>query len=106
VTYSYRNYDWGLGGGVGLGARLRQGGRDVARVDYTDVWSYTVNGPTRWNEVRYGQAGGFLPVAKAWAIGAEYTFHQHRNVFPQGQEQRTSHQVRALLSWCVFQGKP
>ena len=76
------------------------------RLDYTDVWSYTVNGPTRWNEVRYGQARAFLPVAKAWAVGAEYTFHQHRNVFPQGQAQRTSHQIRALLSWRVFEGKP
>ena len=106
VKESYRNYDWGLGGGVSLGARLRRQGRDLLRLEYTDVWAYTVNGPTRWNEVRYGQAAAFVPVAKAWAVGAEYTFHQHRNVFPQGEAQRTTQQVRALVSWTVFSGKP
>ena len=106
VKSTYRNYDWGIGGGVGLGARLRQRGRDVLRLDYTDVWSYTANGPTVWNEVRVGQAAAFAPISRAWALGAEYTFHQHRNHFPQGDQRRTSQQVRALVSWTAFAGKP
>lgn len=106
VKSTYRNYDWGVGGGVGVGARLRQRGRDVLRVDYTDVWSYTANGPTVWNEVRVGQAAAFAPISKAWAVGAEYTFQEHRNHFPQGDQRRTSQQVRALVSWTAFAGKP
>ncbi|MDL2717219.1 MAG: DUF3943 domain-containing protein [Acidobacteriota bacterium] len=106
VKYHYRNYDWGLGGGVSLGARLRRQERDVLRLDYTNIWSYTVNGPTVWNEVRYGQAAAFVPVSRAWALGAGYTFHQHRNVFPGGEQQRTSQQLRALVSWTAFSGKP
>ena len=96
----------GIGGGVALGARLRQRGRDVLRLDYTDVWSYTANGPTVWNEVRVGQAAAFAPISKAWAVGAEYTFQEHRNHFPQGDQRRTSQQVRALVSWTAFAGKP
>ena len=42
-----------------------------------------------------------MPVA-VWSVGAEYTFQQHRNVFPQGQAQRTSHQVRALIRGASF----
>jgi hypothetical protein len=106
VKRTYRNYDWGIGGGVSLGARLRQQGRDVLRFDYTDVWSYTANGPTVWNEVRLGQAAAFAPLSKTWAVGAEYTFQRHRNVFPQGEQQRKSQQVRALVSWTAFAGKP
>ncbi|MEO8584553.1 MAG: DUF3943 domain-containing protein [Acidobacteriota bacterium] len=106
VKYHYRNYDWGLGGGVSLEARLRRRERDIVRLGYTNIWSYTVNGPTVWNEVRYGQAAAFVPVSEDWALGVGYTFHQHRNVFPKGEQQRTSQQLRALVSWTAFSGKP
>ena len=106
VVETYRDYDWGLGGGVTAGARLRLEGRDISRIDFTDVWSSTVNGPTRWNEVQYGQAAAFLPVARDWSVGAEYTFHQHRNVLPKTTQRRRSQQIRALVSWTAFAGKP
>jgi hypothetical protein len=106
VVETYRNYDWGLGGGVTAGARLRLEGRDISRIEFTDVWSDTVNGPTRWNEVQLGQAAAFLPVSRDWAFGAEYTFHQHRNALPKTTQRRRSQQIRALVSWTAFAGKP
>ncbi len=106
VPSTGRNYDWGLGGGVTLGARLRRDRRDVVRLDYTNLWLSTVNGPTRWNEVRIFDAALFAPVGRELSVGAGYTFHQHQNVFPERTEWRTSQQVRGFVSWTVFSGKP
>lgn len=106
VPSTGRNYDWGLGGGISLGARLRKDRRDVVRLDYTDLWLSTVNGPTRWNEVRILEAAAFVPVGESLSVGAGYTFHQHQNVFPDRTEWRTSQQARGFVSWTLFSGKP
>lgn len=106
VTETYRNYDWGLGGGLSAGVRIRKQGRDVVRLDAADLLFGTVNGPTVRNEVRMIRAGAFYPVTPTLSIGGEYTYHRHRNIFPTTEELRTSRQVRALLSWTVFAGKP
>ena len=71
-----------------------------------DLVLYTVNGPTRWNEVRIARGAVFVPVSSSLAVGAEYGLHSHRNVFPGGQENRTSRQARLLLDWTVFSGRP
>ena len=106
VTTTFRNYDYGIGGGVRAGARLRHASRDVLRVALDDVFLLTANGPTRWNEVRIAQADARVPITRTFSLSAEYTYHMHRNVLPAETQIRTSRQVRATVVWSVFDGKP
>ncbi len=103
---THRNYDYGIGGGLRAGARLRRSGRDVARLALDHLFLSTVNGPTRWNEVTIARGSAWWPLWRDFSLGAEYTYHRHRNVFPEETQIRTSRQVRVLVSWAVFAGKP
>lgn len=106
VVMTYRNYDYGLGGGARAAARLRLGGRDVVRASLDELFFRTVNGPTRWNEVTIAKGSAWLPVTRAFSVGAEYTWHRHRNVFPAESQIRTSGQARVMVAWAVWSGKP
>ena len=106
VRATYRNYDYGIGGGLRAGARLRLDKRDVLHLALDDVFLYTVNGPTRWNEVTILQAAGRVPLSKAFSLSAEVTYQRHKNVFPTGTQIRTSGQFRATVVWALFDGKP
>ena len=106
VVATYRNYDYGIGGGLRAGARLRLDKRDVFRIALDEVFLHTVNGPTRWNEVTILQAAGRVPLSKAFSLSAEVTYQRHKNVFPTGTQIRTGGQFRATVVWGLFDGKP
>jgi hypothetical protein len=106
VTTTRRNYDFGVGGGLRAGARLRRAGRDVARLALDDLFLRTVNGPTRWNEVTVARGSVWWPLSRDLSLGAEYTVHRHRNVLPTETQVRTSRQARVVVAWFVFGGKP
>lgn len=106
VATTYRNYDYGAGGGVRASVRVRRAGRDALRLAVDDVVLRTANGPTRWNQVIIARGSASWPLSRALALSAEYTWHRHRNVFPQDTQLRTSRQVRVLVAWAAFGGKP
>ena len=103
---THRSYDYGLGGGVNAGAALRRGGRDLLEVDYTRLWLATVNGPTESNDVEFARATVRIPLSKSFALGAELLHQRHRNVYSTRTETRTSRQLRAVVSWNMFAGRP
>ena len=100
------NSDLGWGGGLWAGPRLRRNGRDVARLSVDDLFFRTANGPTRWNEVTIARSSAWLPFSRAFSLGAEYTWHRHRNVFPAESQIRTSGQTRVMVAWALWSGKP
>jgi hypothetical protein len=101
-----RNYDYGLGGGINAGASLRRGGRDLLELDYTRLWLATVNGPTESNDVELARATARIPLSKFFAFGAEFLHQRHRNAYSTRTETRTSRQLRAVVSWTMFAGRP
>ncbi len=106
VVVTYRNYDYGFGGGVRARLRLKTKGRDVLRLFFDDVFLRTANGPTRWNEVRIGNAEARWPFARSFALAAAVTVHRHWNVLPRETQQRVSRQARVTVVWDAWSGAP
>jgi hypothetical protein len=71
-----RPYDYGLGGGVRVAARLRREELDLLVVNYQVLWMSTTNGVSVRSSIQSFNAQGQWPLARAFALGAGFTWNK------------------------------
>jgi hypothetical protein len=92
-----RNYDYGVGGGPRVGARVSIGDREIAAASYAVVWTHTVNGSSDGNTLQNFRASLRVPIRGPLGFGAGYWWYSRKTTYPGFFEAR-----KTQSEWRVF----
>jgi hypothetical protein len=95
-----RNYDYGVGGGARVAARLFRGGREIAAAGYAVAWTHTVNGVSDGNTLQSFRSSLRVPVAGPIGVGGGYSWYSRKTTYSQFFEARkTQSDWRAFVDF-------
>jgi len=98
--FTGREYDYGMGGRVGLDATYWWHGRPLAFLRHGTIWESTFNGNSALHQITLSRARLNLPVYHFFGVGAEFLYyHRHSDYTEHPDVTSDSSEYRLFLNW-------
>jgi hypothetical protein len=99
-----RTYDYAVGGGARVAARIFRGGRPVADAGYGVVWARTANGVSEGNTLQYFRSAVRIPIAGPLGVGGGYSWYSRKTTYSRFfEDRRTQSEWRVFLDFAYAQ---